>query len=188
MKDIVILGSARAGKTTLARKINKIYPNYHIINGDCIRQAFQTALPQTKIGMREWEGKKEDFAKFTATFFKEEIKWNKGHYNYIFENCDISAENAIKYFQDESTIILFLGYSNLNKEKVFNNWKKYDTPEDWTYKKTDDELLKYAEQYVKDSKEFQTECEKYHIKYVDTSYNREKILKELLEEIINIIK
>ena len=49
MKNIAIFGASRAGKTTLAREINKVYTNYHIINGDSIRKTFQKELPQNEI-------------------------------------------------------------------------------------------------------------------------------------------
>ena len=78
MKNLVILGASRAGKTTLAREINKKYPNYHILSGDSIRNAFQETLPQNEINKYDGKGMREDFSRFSAYLFKEHIKKNRG--------------------------------------------------------------------------------------------------------------
>ena len=53
---------------------------------------------------------------------------------------------------------------------------------------TDEELIEIAENEIKKSKQLQDECQKHNIKFVDTSFNRNDILKQLLKEIINQIK
>lgn len=184
MKNLVILGASRSGKTTLAREVNKQYPNYHIINGDSIRHTFERVLPQNEINKRNGKGMREDFAKFSAELFKNEIKRNNGFYNYIFDSCDISVENAIKYFKDESTIIIYLGYSQISEKEALSNYRKYEKSGEWTFNRTDEELLIHAKTWINNSKIFKSECELNNIKYIDTSYDREKILENLKIEII----
>ncbi|UCD08495.1 MAG: hypothetical protein JSU79_09060, partial [Dehalococcoidales bacterium] len=48
MKNILISGSGRAGKTTLARKINEEF-NHFVINGDKLVAVFHGAYPQLNI-------------------------------------------------------------------------------------------------------------------------------------------
>ncbi len=188
MKNIAIFGASRAGKTTLARNINKVYSNYHIINGDSIRSTFEKALPQNNINKYNGSGMKEDFARFSATFFKDEIKRNKGYYNYIFDSCDISVENALKFFNDDNIIILFLGYTELTEQEALNNYRKYEKKDDWTSKRTDEDLIEHAKIWINNSKIFKSDCSINKIDYIDTSYSRDKILKniedKLLKEII----
>lgn len=183
MKNLVILGASRAGKSTLAYEINKIYPNYQILTGDAIRRAFQDTFPQMEINNHSGKGMKEDFARFSACLFKTHLKDNIGVYQYIFDSCDISVENAIRFFQDETNMIIFLGYSRLTPQEAFQNYRKYEKRTDWTVRKTDEQLLAFAEEWVEKSKVFEEDCKKYHIKYVDTSYHRESVLKSLIEEL-----
>lgn len=188
MKNLVILGASRAGKSTLAYEINKIYPNYQILTGDAIRRAFQDIFPQMEINNHQGKGMKEDFAKFSACLFRTHIKDNVGIYQYIFDSCDVSAENALKFFKEESTMIIFLGYSELTPQEAFENYRKYEKETDWTCKHSDEYMLDFAETWIEKSKIFKQDCEKFKVRYVDTSYHRESVLKSLVEELAEELK
>lgn len=189
MKNLVILGASRAGKTTLSNEINKIYPQYHIFRGDCIRSSFQEVLPQNGINKYNGDGMKEDFAKFCAKlFYKHIASSNNACYNYIFDTCDVSVENAKKFFEDENTIIVFLGYPKLTAEEAFNNFRKYEKETDWTVKVSDNELRISAKTWSEKSRIFEEDCKKYNIRFIDTSYNRDEILKELVKELSEELK
>lgn len=84
--------------------------------------------------------------------------------------------------------MICLGYPIITAEEVVKNWRKYDTELDWTKKKSDVELLKIAEDEINKSKQLKEECEKYNIKFIDTSFNRNETLNKLLEDIKNSIK
>lgn len=188
MKNIVILGASRAGKTTLAREICKLYPNYHLISGDSIRNAFQEALPQNNINKFDGVGMEEDFPRFCANYFRSQISSNKEYFNYIFDSCDVSVFNAVKYFINDDTIVIYIGYSNINEYEALSNYRKFEQDNDWTLKRTDEELLIHAREWINNSKKFKNECKKVGIKYIDTSFNRNQILKKLKEELIEEIE
>lgn len=188
MKNLVILGASRAGKTTLAREISEMYPNYHIINGDSIRNAFQEELPQNDINKYNGKGMQEDFAKFCASYFRNQITRNKGYFNYIFDSCDISVTNAQKYFNNDDVIIVFLGYSNINENEALQNYRKYEKTMDWTAKRTDEELLIHAREWINNSKKFEYECELHEISYIDTSFNRDEVILKLKSKLLKEIE
>lgn len=188
MKNIVILGASRAGKTTLAREICKLYPSYHLINGDSIRSAFQEVLPQNNINKFGGTGMIEDFSKFCANYFRNQISRNKGLFNYIFDSCDVSVSNAVKYFSSDDVIVIYMGYSNINEYEALRNYRKFEQTDDWTVKRTDEELLIHAREWINNSKKFNIECEKMGIQYIDTSFNREQVIKKLKEELVEKIK
>lgn len=187
MKNLVILGASRAGKSTIAREINKLYPNYHIIRGDSIRHAFQETLPQNEINKYDGKGMKEDFARFSAELFKSHAKHDE-YYNYIFDSCDVSVENAVKFFAQDSTIVIFLAYPKLTPKEAFENYRKYEKATDWTVRRTDEQLLKFAEVWTQKSKTFEQDCKKYEVRFIDTSYNREEKLKNLIDELKEELK
>lgn len=188
MKNLVILGASRAGKSTIAREINKIYPQYHILIGDAIRRAFQETLPQNEINKYGGEGMQEDFARFSASLFQQHIKKNKNFFNYIFDSCDVSVENAVKFFTQDSTIIIFLAYPKLTPKEAFQNYRRWEKETDWTVRRTDEQLLDFAEEWTQNSKIFEQDCQKYGVRFIDTSYNREEVLKNLINELKEELK
>lgn len=183
MKNVVILGVARAGKTTLSRMIVNKYKNYQVINGDCVRTSFQNIFPQLEINRFGGKGMDKDFSLFCSELLSREIKQNKKYFNYIFESCDITPENATKYFNLDNTNIIFLGYPKLSVEEIIYNYKNYAEEDDYMLKKTEEEIRNRAELWLQKSKEYQKRCEQYNIKYIDVSYNRNDLFNEYINNL-----
>ena len=183
MKNIVILGVARAGKTTLSRMIVNKYKNYQVINGDCVRAAFQEVFPELEINRFHGKGMEKNFSYFCSELLKYEIKQNKKDFNYIFESCDITPENASKYFNLDNTLIIFLGYPNLSIEEILYNYKHYADKNDYMLKKTPEEMENRANLWSQKSKEYKELCEKNNIKFIDVSYDRKLIFDKLVNEL-----
>lgn len=187
MKNIAIFGSSRSGKSTLSRMISKKFPNYHIIVGDDIRGAFQEVLPGNNINSKFGSGMKEDFPNFLASYFYKSIKRHEGEFNYIVETCDMSPQKAKELFDKDNTILLFIGTPNQTIEEHFNEIRKYQTPKDWTYDRSDENILKHSNYWIPKAQEHQKECNELDIWYVDTSSNREQVLNKTLSLIEKII-
>ena len=181
MKNIAIFGSARSGKSALAKMISKKFSNYHIIIGNDIRWAFQEVLPNNNINSNGGIGMKEDFPKFLSTLFYKSIKRNLGEINYIVETCDINPDKAKELFNRDDTILLFLGTPKQTIDQHFNEIRKYQTERDWTYDRTDEEILYHSKYWIPKSKEHQEECKRLNIWYVDTSFDREQVLDDTIK-------
>ena len=80
----------------------------------------------------------------------------------------------------ENNIIIVFGYPDLTKEKCLANWRTYQDSKDWTRNKSDEMLLEKAEREIAKSQQFEKDSKKYKLKFVNTSFNREKVLTELL--------
>lgn len=186
MKNIAIFGSARSGKSTLSKMIAKKYSNYHIIIGDDIRWAFQQVLPANNINSKGGIGMVEDFPNFLACLFYKSIKRNKSEINYIVETCDMTPKKAYELFVNDDTILLFLGTSHMTVQEHFKEIRKFETEKDWTYGRSDEYMLDDCEYWINKSKEYEKECKNLNIWYVDTSFNREDVLKETLDKIEQI--
>lgn len=183
MKNIAIFGSSRSGKSTLAKMIAKKYSNYHIIIGDDIRSVFQEVLPSANINATGGAGMKEDFPKFLSCLFYKNIKRNKGDFNYIVETCDMTPRKAYELFKRDDTILLFVGIAHLSVEQHFKNIRKYQTERDWTFYQTDEYMLRHCKHWIEKSIEYEKECNKLNIWYVDTSISRDEVLNNTLEKI-----
>ena len=58
MKNIIITGVARSGKTTLSKLIKEKYPKYNIISFEAIRNGFIKSHPDLRMGNRNSEARK----------------------------------------------------------------------------------------------------------------------------------
>ena len=85
-----------------------------------------------------------------------------------------------------NTIVLCLGLGDLTAEDMVEQCIKYDTEDSWTYGLTREYLLNHAQDWYNCNEMLKQECPKYNIKYIDTSKNRENILKDILEDLIKL--
>ncbi len=180
MKNIAIFGSSRAGKTTLAKMIARRYPRYQFMVADILIGTFERVLPQLQINHDGGRGMEEDFPRFLGSLYRRTIENGAGEFGYIVESCDITPEQAMKYFVADDVMMVFLATPSLSARKSFEMVRKYEREGDWTLKRTDEELLAQRAHWVQRSRDFARECEERGIWFVDTSYDRERVLEEVI--------
>ncbi|MHB1367431.1 MAG: DEAD/DEAH box helicase family protein [Eubacteriales bacterium] len=201
MKNIIIAGPSRAGKSTLARKINEEL-NYFVISLDKLVAVFQGAYPQLNIKLN-WN--REKTADNLAPFL--------GHYLGVFSSADGRgllpySHGAVKrnrfvleggYFNFEKILpilktygieelkerFLLIGLVQNNKpvEEFVSDFKKYDTEDDWTYNFNDDDLREIFEDAISFSRSMSDYLAKYGFTIYDTSTEREQVLEQIVEDI-----
>lgn len=185
MKNIVILGASRSGKSTLAKMICKKYSNYNVIIGDAIRKAFSEILSQNNINSNNGIGMSDDFPNFLAYMFYRSIKKSNGDFNFILDTCDITPKKAKELFNSDDTLIIFIGFPKQTEEEHLLLIKKYENKFDWTYKKTDKYMKNHAKRWTSNSILFEKECNELNLFFIDTSHNRENILKDAIKKLKN---
>lgn len=178
MKNIILIGPSRSGKTTLARMIKEKNNFYNLLHGDMLKKAFQAYSGEEACNL------KNDFKyrKLIYDIFYNHTKFNEGYY--IIETVDIFPEDLVNYDLSE-TIVIALGCTKNTVDELLKIWENIDNK--WLRNKSHDELKIKAQKVIKTSNFFENECEKYGIKFIDTSFNRESVLSDLLEEITNEI-
>ncbi len=203
MKNIIIVGPSRAGKTTLARKINEEL-DYFVISLDKLVATFQGAYPQLDIRLN-WNREKttDNLAPFLGHFLgvfssghgvayelnlrAHAVKGNRfvlegGYFN--FEK--ISSILKMYEIEDLKDNFLLIGLVQNKKtaDEFVNDFKKYDTEDDWTYGFDDDELREYASQEaIPFSRSMTDYLMEYGFTIYDTSTEREQVLKQIVEDI-----
>lgn len=80
MKNILILGPGRAGKSTLSRMLKEKLPKYNLIHTDAIRNAIQFNLPSEYV--KDFLNYKENkfFQQVLLTFLSEQSEQDKNSY------------------------------------------------------------------------------------------------------------
>ena len=201
MKNIIIVGPSRAGKSTLARKLNEEL-NYFVIGLDKLVATFGEAYPQLDIRLN-WDREKttDNIALFLGHFlgmFSSDdgrgllpyshgaVKENRfvlegGYFNFdkILPILKTYGIDELK----ESFLLIGLVQNKKSVDEFINDFKKYDTEDDWTYGFSDDDLREISEDAVSFSQSMTDHLTKHGFTIYDTSNDREQILYSIVEDI-----
>lgn len=85
MKNVVIIGAPRSGKSTLSRKLFEKDKRYSIIGSDEVRRAFDEIFPELEINDRGGVGTKLKFPIFMSKLLDILCRNNIRDIFYIFE-------------------------------------------------------------------------------------------------------
>ncbi len=182
-KSILIFGTSRSGKSSLASLIRAKY-NYTIINLDNLLQTFYEVLPEAGIEYIIDNPNNKKIAKFTAKWLEALVHSSaEANQEYIIEGDSILPSDVIKYFDYNNCIVIFLAQNKLSVDEIISNYKKYNKSSDWTNEWTDEELKEHAKFHLDLGKTIEKECAEYNLYFRDTSYDRESVFKEIIEYI-----
>ena len=193
MKNILIMGISRAGKTTLSNMIKDKSNSDNLLHSDSLKWAIIRAKNKEDYYRKNVNIQKEyeygDFFQTTLLeLYNSLIKKDKKEYGYILESGQLSPKIVSKMIDFNKTYVICLGLGNLTAEDMVEQCLKYDTKESWTYGLSRDYLLEHARDWYERNKMLKQECPKYNIKYIDTSEDRFNIFKTILNEIEMISK
>ena len=181
MKNILIAGVPRSGKTTLSMLLANELKNYHIISLDCIRNALDDIFPQLEINPRDGKNNFTELPKLVSRILYYNKRDLRNKINYIIEGTQILPDTAKELFND--CIVIFLGHGNMKPEQILDNIRKYDTPEEYSYSRDDETMMKSIIKHIKIDHEIEQKCKLYGFNYIDTSSNRAEKLNKLVEEV-----
>ncbi|MCL2378269.1 MAG: hypothetical protein FWC77_03990 [Defluviitaleaceae bacterium] len=201
MKNILIIGPGRHGKTTLARRINEEL-NYFVINLDKLMTAFGRAYPQLDIRIAwDYEKATANVAPFLGHYLgmlssghgfaddlnlrKHDVKGNRfvlegGHFD--FEKIT----SILKMYGIEEMKDHFILIGLVNKktaDELFNDIRKYDTEDEWTYSCDDTELIEVCKGLVSHNQEMYDNFVKYGFRIYDMSAERERVFQQIIDDI-----
>lgn len=160
MKHIIIAGCSRTGKTMLSNSFLKMgYIPYRM---DSIKRAIYESFSLEK---EDWKYVSPKMAHLIATI----ISKSPSHEFCCIDTCHLYPEDIINECI-ENTIIIFLGYPDINKNQKLKLVRKYDI-NTWTSHKSDQEMLDNIELGIKYSIEAKRQCKILGIPFFDTTYD-----------------
>ena len=202
MKNIIIVGWSRTGKTTLAKKINAEL-NCFVISLDKLVALFQGAYPQLDIRLN-WNYRKttDNLASFLGHFLgtfssnhgvayelnlqAHAVKGNRfvleGGYFGFDKISSILKMYEIEELKD-NFILIGLVQNQKSIDEFVSDFKKYDTEDDWTYGFNDDELREISEEAILFNREMTNYFVKYDFTIYDTSKERAQVFDGIVEDI-----
>lgn len=186
MRNVIILGRPRCGKSTLANMIADKY-DYQILRVDAIRDTFKVIYPELSIAPNI-AMKNKKFQLFLKEYLRKYVgSKSSDKYGVVLEGCETSVKDCNELFNDGNNIIYYLGAIDTTSEELAKKIKENDTEKDWTYTYSLEKLVEYSKEIIENSRVMKEECKKYNIKFIDTCNNRKEILEKILNEIENEI-
>ena len=188
MKNILIMGIGRAGKTTLSKMIKDKYNSYNLIHSDSLKWALiraenKEAYYREHVDKQKEFEHSEFFQRALLEFFKSQIRKDEKSYGCILESGQLHPKYVRKMIDFDNTIVVCLGLGNLTRDEMVELCIEHDKEKDWIYGLSREYLEKHAEDWYNCNEMLKEECPKYGIEYIDTSKDREAVLKEILNRI-----
>jgi len=185
MKNIIIWGALRSGKSTLAKRINKEF-GHHWIEVDPLRNIYDFLNPANPILGLSLPS--EEQAKAIAPMLKMYMDRLVGKHQqtfYVFEGVALDMPCLMKYLDTDKYTVICMGWS-LPREDKFKQIKRYETKYDWTSRRTDDELRQEIQEGINTCELVKQFAKKNGLPYFDTSENREQVLDEIMKSLYGI--
>lgn len=179
MKNIIIIGPSRVGKSTLASILCKKY-NFNYMSGDSIRNAFINIYPELGYTVKNTV-KKKDFCKFINFIINENNIHLKRDVYYIIDSADISIQTAKEVFKN--SLIIGIGCKEISAEELKNKILEHDNNLDWTYGYREEDLLDISKETINNSINLYNECILNNICYFDTSLDRYETYNDIYKYI-----
>lgn len=188
MKNILIMGIGRAGKTTLSHLIKDKWNSYSLLHSDSLKWAIIRARDKEDYFIKNVDIQKkyehsEFFQKTILEFYNSLIREDKEGYGYILESGQLHPKIVKEMIDFNKTYVICLGLGNLKAEDIVEQCLKYDTEDSWTYGLARDYLLEHAQDWYNCNEMLKQECPKCNIKYIDTSKDRFDIFEKIINEI-----
>lgn len=147
MKNILILGAGRTGKSTVSRMVRDKFANYDLIHSDSIRKAISKNLNEKYVNYFMDYQTNEFFQKVLLDFVDSQTRQGLNKYGVILEGAQILPSVLSKYKNLNNTIVVYLGHGNLTEKEIFGLVRQHDKEKDWSYHKTDKELNSYIKEF-----------------------------------------
>ena len=174
MRNILICGSPRVGKTTLGKKIS-ISLGYKYINLDSIfdKKQEEPSWPYPKY----YDAKviSHELSSFLIDYVN-----NLDSDYYVLEGAYIDIETI--YNKLNNTLIIGLTYNDIDSKELFNRIKKYDKNE-WINNFSDEVIKEKCDCFINRNNYYNDCFNKLNILNYDLSNNREEVFNNIINEL-----
>lgn len=176
-KHLIIAGISRGGKTSICKEIVKKL-DYQYIGMDRIVRAFQNHFPKTGIvHNNRFFNVSPHLAPFLNSMLEDNIEDKV-----LIDTYHLVPEDYAKYINQEICNVCFIGFPDISVEQKFQEMRKYEQRQE-DIEKTDDELKQKCKRLIEESQFLKAECEKWNVPFLNTSYEREKVIAEFVNSL-----
>ncbi len=179
MKNIIIVGASRSGKTTLSKQIVTELGVSHF-PFDAIVSTIEELYPTT--GIKHVDDNIEmskKISKLLHTFIKH---MDYEDMYYLIDLYQIYPKDLINIV-DDNFVVVYLGYPNIEPQQKLKQIKQHARQKDWTNDVSDEEMIDILKLFIKENKIMYQQCLELGIPFFDTSQNFTKELSKAKEYI-----
>jgi len=180
LKNVIIAGASRCGKTTLSMMLSKIGMIHYKM--DSIKRGVDGNFYDKS--NEDWHILSPKISHLISTIIKDsktdvicDKEW------YVIDTCHLYPKDIVNE-NLEDTIVIFIGHPNSDNNEKMKNIRKYDPKNQWTHKLSDKELKEHIKLGKEYSKEAYKECKKYGIPFFDVSANYLQTIEDAYNYII----
>jgi len=135
MKNIIIWGVPRSGKSTLAYMIRQEF-GHSVIQMDGIKSVYDVLRPEDNIYAPETTD--FDEARLMAAMVTRLIKclsWgnDRGEFH-VYEGVSFDLDAILSALPADKFVIICMGYAKISPEEKLKEILRYETVTDWSYK------------------------------------------------------
>ena len=184
--NIIIAGVPRAGKSTISHLLAKQY-GYQHVSMDSIIAGFEECFPETGVNtyaglssmdtLRLISGKMAPFVRAML----DSGEYDEFEPGMVLDMYQLLPEDYMKHIHGANCEIAWLLTFDVTTEARFAIQKRYDTPKDYTYYRSDEELQEGAAYIVEQSILMKEQCQKHGLPYFETARDRERTFRRFLE-------
>ena len=199
MKNILIFGPSRAGKTTLAKRLKDEF-GLNVVNWDSINHAFARAYPQLEIFTDDWDKTDKNVTPFVAYYTCELVrhatystgsKFVADMSCFVFDTLFAMMEERLSDMDEgfnlhNEFVFIYLG-SSRSSEEIFCDVRRYDTEDDWTYYSSDAQLRKWCDAQIGHDLLIDTQMNELKFLRYDVVQVREQVFDKIVNDLRMIL-
>jgi len=184
--NIIIAGVPRAGKSTISRMISKEF-GYQHVSMDSINAGFESVFPELGINtyadmssleiLYNISGKISPFIRAMIDC-DDYIEFERGM---VLDVYQLLPDDYMKHLHGGNCEIYYFITSDVTPEERFQIQKQYDTEKDYTFYKSEEELIEGCEYIVEQSRLMKKQCIEHGLPYLETAKDREKVFEQFIQ-------
>ena len=178
-KHVIIAGIPRSGKTTVSLELAKYgFTHYKM---DTIKRSMCEIF---NLDGHDWDKISPIMGKMINTIIKEsKTDIIAGREYYVIDTPHLLPKD-LKLITEE-VLIIYVGFADISLKEKMKEMQKYDNDNYWTKDVRESDLRRMMQANIDFSKIIKNECKKYGIKFFDTIYNRDIVIKEIIKYILD---
>jgi len=195
MKNILIFGSSRMGKTTLAKRLKDEF-GLNVVNWDVLIHAFALGFPQLGVSFQgDFEQTRKNVTPFSAYYLCEMARHARYKTGSKFI-ADMSLFNFDVGFPLMEEHLLSMGGTKLHEEftiihlintkpseEMFRDIRQYDTDNDWTFYLDDTALRNWCNQQTGANPLIVAKLDEFNPLRYDVAQGREQVFDEIVKDL-----
>jgi len=185
-KYIIVAGVPRAGKSSVSKMIAKKY-GYQHISMDSIIAGIEKIFPETGVDTGSSLNEIDNISYISskmAPFIRAMMdsgEYDECDYGIVIDMYQLMPSDYVKYMDQDRVDLVYLINSDISKTERLRLLLAFDKPEDYSYHKSETYKVDMCQEIVEVSHLFKEECIKHEIDYINTSYDRDRVLKALVD-------